>query len=138
MNTQDMETTSDVTDQTSALCSLDLPAAANILTLYGPALSIQTQGEADFYFEALVERRVKCGGHSREEAQEMERSNLAMFAGESDSTGRERVERLFHCAHPFFGAIAACGVPSPLEAYRMGGRFGEELLGRQQSAGVTS
>ncbi len=47
-------------------------------------------------------------------------ANLGYFAGYYDSETRERVERLFKCSHPVFGAIAACGQPSVKEAWAAG------------------
>lgn len=38
---------------------------------------------------------------------------------------RARVERLFRCAHPIFGAIAEVGPPPAEEAFRKGLELGE-------------
>lgn len=56
-------------------------------------------------------------GKTREEAEQIERSNLGYYAGYHLDETRERVERLFRCAHPVFGSIAENG-PATLEQIR--------------------
>lgn len=90
---------------------------------YGPAVKITDQSEADEYFEALVEHTMRFG-HSREEAEKIECTNLGYWAGYYDLETRLRVERLFGCEHPFFGS-AAEGQPTPEEAFEMGHRLAE-------------
>lgn len=86
---------------------------------YGPAMLIKSQEEADQYFAMCVEHTMSFGS-SRDEAEQMERSNLAYYAGYYDNATRKRVERLFHCAHPVFGSIAENGAPSPAKAFAVG------------------
>ncbi|MHC4734647.1 MAG: hypothetical protein ACYTDW_09330 [Planctomycetota bacterium] len=71
---------------------------------YGPAMKITEQADADAYFELCI---AQCMSHgkSRAEAELIERQNLGYWAGYYDSATRERVERLFRCAHPVFGSI---------------------------------
>ena len=97
---------------------------------YGPAMKINDQKEADDYFEKCVEHTMSFG-RTREEAEGIERENLAYYAGYYDDETRLRVERLFRCAHPIFGK-AANGTPSPEEAFEMGRRAGNDL---KRSAG---
>ena len=92
---------------------------------YGPAMEIHDQGEADAYFEECVQHCMKFG-KTREQAEEIERANLAYYAGYYDAETRERVERLFDCAHPIFGPISE-GVPTPEEAFGMGRAYGEAM-----------
>jgi hypothetical protein len=98
---------------------MDFPTQITIGDKYGPAMKITDQGEADEYFEACV-RHSMGHGKTREEAEQVERSNLGYFAGYYDHETRGRVERLFKCAHPVFGAIAEKGPPSAEEAYNAG------------------
>jgi hypothetical protein len=56
----------------------------------------------------------------RAEAERIERANLGYYAGYYSTATRERVERLFSCAHPIFGAIASAGAPTPAEALLSG------------------
>ena len=86
---------------------------------YRPAMGITEQAEADAYFEVLVADCMEHG-HTRERAEEIERSNLAYFAGYYDNETRERVERLFKCKHPVFGSIAENGEPSDEEVLMLG------------------
>ena len=95
---------------------------------YGPAMKITDQAEADAYFEQCVQHSMSFG-RTREEAESIERSNLGYYAGYCNTETRWRVERLFKCAHPIFGAIAEKGEPSPDEAFRMGQEFGAKLAG---------
>ena len=85
-------------------------------------MEITSQAEADKYFEKLVNHQMMFGvlRHERAEAEQIERSNLGYYAGYYDSETRERVERLFKCAHPVFGAIAANGIPTVKEALAAG------------------
>lgn len=78
---------------------------------YRPAMEITDQAEADAYFDSCV-RHTMSFGLSEEEAASIERQNLGYFAGYYDHETRERVERLFRCAHPVFGAIAQNGPPT--------------------------
>lgn len=88
--------------------------------MYGPAMQITTEKEADEYFEILVQMGVEEGGLTREKSIAIQRSNLGYFAGYYDSETRERVERLFKCFHPIFGAISQNGQPTAQEALKMG------------------
>lgn len=87
---------------------------------YTPAMTITDQAKADAYFELCVEHQVRAFGVARAEAEAVERANLGYWAGYYDNATRERVERLFNCAHPVFGKIAEVGPPSPAEALAAG------------------
>ena len=86
---------------------------------YGPAMNITDQAQADAYFEQCVQECM-AHGRTREEAESIERQNLGYYAGYYDNETRCRVERLFRCSHPVFGAIAEHGAPTPEEAFEMG------------------
>ena len=85
---------------------------------YDPAMNITTQDAATAYFKACVQHTMSFG-KTEEEAEEIERVNLGYWAGYYGLETRLRVERLFGCVHPFFGA-AKDGVPTPAEAFKMG------------------
>lgn len=74
---------------------------------YEPAMLITEQAEADAYFERCVEHTMRVHGSGRAEAEKLERANLGYYAGYGFD--RERVERLFRCAHPVFGSVAENG-----------------------------
>jgi hypothetical protein len=106
-----------------------MPMAITIGDKYRPAMEITEQAEADAYFERCVEHTVwhlindgkaANGDDARPEAERIERINLGYFAGYYDSSTRARVERLFRCAHPVFGAIATAGAPTPDQALMAG------------------
>jgi hypothetical protein len=86
---------------------------------YGPAMKLTDQAEASAYFERCVAHNMSFG-HSRQEAEQIERSNLGYWAGYYDHETRARVENLFSCKHPIFGAIAEVGAPTPEEAFQAG------------------
>lgn len=90
---------------------------------YGPAMEITEQTEADRYFEECVEHSM---GHGleRADAERIERANLGYYAGYYDSKTRQRVERLFRCTHPVFGAIEK-GEPTAEKAFEMGFEIGK-------------
>jgi hypothetical protein len=91
---------------------------------YGPAMKIADQAEADRYFEKCVQHNLSFGEHDRTKAESVERSNLGYYAGYYDHETRERVERLFRCAHPVFGKISA-HVPTQEEAFAAGVKAGK-------------
>ncbi len=102
--------------------------------LYGPAMEIQTQKEADAYFEKLVSQHLAgAPGHARDYAESVQRSNLGYYAGYYSDETRQRVERLFHCAHPIFGSIAKKGPPTPEEALALGVKAGEAAKRHNQT-----
>ena len=90
---------------------------------YRPAMAIESQEEASEYLEGLVQYNMTRHGQSREEATGIQLSNLGYFAGYFagyyDHETRLRVEKLFSCSHPIFGA-ASSGAPSAEEAFEMG------------------
>lgn len=98
------------------------PFPADITTgaKYDPAMVIANQAAADAYFERCVEHQMRAGGVDRERAVEIEKANLGYWAGYYDNETRARVERLFKCAHPVFGAIAERGAPSPEDCVAAG------------------
>lgn len=100
-----------------------LPDKITIGEKYDPAMSITEEQVAREYFELCVEHTMRFG-KSRAEAEEIERTNLGYYAGYYDPETRARVERLFNCAHPFFGAIAEMGSPSTKEAIEIGYKLG--------------
>lgn len=104
--------------------------------LYGPAMTITTQAEADACLESLVDYMLArpSADYTREAATAMVRQNLGYYAGYYGSDTRARVERLFKCAHPVFGAIAERGQPTPAEAYAAGVRLADERAEAQRAA----
>lgn len=81
----------------------ELPLEITIGDKYGPAMQITSQEEADLYFELCVQHSISLG-NNRQEAIEIEKSNLGYYAGYYDPETRLRVERLFRAKHPFFGS----------------------------------
>jgi len=103
------------------------PEGKNILT-YGecldPAMDITDQDDADQYFKDYVSYIQRHIDEDKEyqplSAEEVARVNLGYSAGYYDGETRARVERLFACSHPIFGAIAEKGAPISEEAFRAG------------------
>lgn len=98
----------------------NLPRKISLGDKYGPAMACQTQEAADAYFEILVRHSMRRLDLLRERAEAFERNNLGYYAGYSDNETRARVERLFKCEHPIFGAIARNGPPTQTEALAAG------------------
>ena len=99
------------------------PDKITIEEKYRPAvLEVETQEQADEYFEACVEHCMRITGRSRADAEDVERQNLGYFAGYFGGADRVRVEQLFRCAHPVFGK-AAIGTPTSEEAFARGLRM---------------
>lgn len=92
---------------------------------YGPITEIKTPEQAREYLEACVTHRLRISPKmNRQEAIEAERDNIGYYAGYFSHEERERIERLFECEHPFFGA-AKSGLPSPEQAFNLGKLIGE-------------
>lgn len=98
---------------------------------YGPAMKIASQAEADAYLAECIEHTM-AHGFSREKAEETEKANLGYYAGYFDHETRARVEKLFRCAHPVFGAIAENGAPTPEQAFAAGLERGRNQSARGQ------
>lgn len=100
--------------------------------LLRPAMSITEQEDADQYLVAYVahiqeflDKEPRADGLT---AEQIAKTNLGYFAGYYDSETRERVERLFRCQHPVFGAIAANGPPTPEETFAAGVEYAETVM----------
>jgi hypothetical protein len=106
--------------------SEELPDKITIGDKYGAAMKITEQAEADEYYERCVRHTMRFG-RTREEAENVEKQNLGYYAGYYDSETRERVERLFRCAHPVFGSIAQNGPPTSEQAFAAGVARGSQL-----------
>lgn len=102
-----------------------LPKKITIGDKYRPAMEMKQPWEANEYFEILVAHCMSWG-HTREEAENIERQNLGYYAGYYDSGTRRRVEHLFSCAHPVFGKIAE-REPSAALAFATGLTAGKEV-----------
>lgn len=103
----------------------ELPEKITYGEKYDPAMRMTDQAEADAYFEVLVNHMMRYGRKTREEAEAIERSNLGYYAGYGSDELRARVEHLFKCEHPVFGAIATNGPPTFAEAFRRGCEMGK-------------
>lgn len=104
-----------------------LPRTVCLQEKYGPAMAITTQTEADAYFEMCVEHSLEHSTKTRDEIEDIERSNLAYYAGYYDYETRERVERLFKCEHPVLGAASKTGKLTPEQLFEIGFRLGQDL-----------
>jgi hypothetical protein len=101
---------------------------------YDLAMSLVDQGDADRYFERLVEGTMS-EGKTREEAEKIERSNIGYYAGYHLDETRERVERLFRCAHPIFGSIAENGPPSIEQIREVSGPYLADFIQKVRALG---
>ena len=79
------------------------PENATTGDIYGPAMEITTQAEADEYFELLVQHIMARWRKDRVEAELQARNNLGYWCGYFDSATMIRVQKLFRCTHPVFG-----------------------------------
>lgn len=111
-------------------------SALTLPDLYARAMQVTDQAEADELFEAIVNMHLESSDFvSRHVAEKIRRENLAYFAGYYDDETRARVERLFKCAHPIFGAIAINGAPTQKEAFELGVALGEKMRKEQMKNG---
>ena len=99
---------------------------------YGPAMEAQDQYEADRIFDGLVaDVLVDAPRQTRAKAEEIVRHNLGYQAGYYSHETRERVERLFRCAHPFLGPIAEVGPPTTEDCLKIGMELGRKARSRK-------
>ena len=94
----------------------------------GPAMEITDRADAEQYLAAYVafiqealDAEPRSDGLT---AAEIASQNLGYYAGYYSRETRERVERLFNCAHPILGP-ASSGL-STEEVYRQGGELGQQ------------
>jgi hypothetical protein len=103
------------------------PENKDVLT-YGeclfPAMEIVDKDDADQYFKSYVDYTMEMLRREPRNddmtAEQICKTNIGYWAGYYGSDVRERVERLFGCAHPIFGSISQDGKPSNAEAYQCG------------------
>lgn len=86
--------------------------------LYDPAMEVQTKEEASAYLAKLVQLQVDHGVHA-DIASKVIKANLGYWAAYGGDERRERIERLYECEHPYFGAIAVNGQPTTDEAFQL-------------------
>jgi hypothetical protein len=99
---------------------------------YFPAMTIETQEEADRYLEKLVFAiMVSRPELTDDEARELARSNLGYSAAYFDHATRLRVERLFRCEHPILGKAGVSPLP-PEECFRIGMEWAKEHISRRE------
>jgi hypothetical protein len=96
--------------------------------MYDQACLVDDQEIADMVLEKMVDLMAEQV-QPREEAERLVKDNLGYVAGYHSHEVRARVERLFRCEHPIFGSILRRGPPSPMQAMRMGMRWGLSLPG---------
>ena len=85
-----------------------------------PAMRITKKEDAERYFNGYVTYIMEKIGEGREEAEFIAKENLGYYAGYYDNKTRERVEKLFSCAHPIFGSVKENGHPTVMEALHAG------------------
>lgn len=90
----------------------------------GPAMKITNKEDAKQYKSAYIqftEKFLKNGlSESGMTAEQIVNNNLGYYAGYYSNETRERVEKLFLCSHPIFGAIKENGAPTAKEAFEYG------------------
>ena len=87
-------------------------------------MKCHTQEQADTVLAALVENMlsdVQMVGLDQDTAELWVRRDIGYLAGRMNHEDRARMERLFKCAHPIFGAIDANAPPTPEQAFALGG-----------------
>lgn len=99
------------------IAELEKDSELTIGELYGAAVAIEKQEDADRYFKALVASAQRKWGKSLEQATADEKQNLGYFAGYYDSETMRRVFKLYQCQHPVFGTALAV---EPAVAFKAG------------------
>lgn len=96
---------------------------------YSDAVKVKTQEEADVILAALVNQCMENTDKTREEVEEIQRSNIGYVAGYYDEATRERAEKLYGAVHPIFGPVS--NVITPDQAFQMGREFAASTKGKQ-------
>jgi len=95
-----------------------------------PAMTITDPKDAEQYlrdYVAFIQKYLDKEPNKEDKtAEEIAKSNLGYWAGYYDNATRERVERLFNCAHPVFGTIKDNGAPTPEQAFNAGKKLSEK------------
>ena len=99
------------------------------------AMKATTKDEADLVLMNYTLRLQTKWKKTPEEASRIAKENIGYYAGYFSNETRERVERLFDCAHPFFGKISEKGPPTAEEAFRLGQEWGERIRKERENRG---
>ena len=98
-----------------------------LIQVYEAAMVAKNEAEANWLLTKAIDLHHDAKpDRPLNHVEAIERENIAYFAGYYDNETRARVERLFKCAHPVFGAIAENGPPSPELAFAKGQVMGLE------------
>jgi hypothetical protein len=89
---------------------------------YDPAMEITHKEEASKYLEKCVEHTMRFG-KTREEAMEIELSNIGYYAGYYNQETANRVKELFGAVHPIFGDTDYFNAVG--NAFKTGGNHGQ-------------
>ena len=86
---------------------------------YGAAMKIVCPAKAKEYLEACIEHNMRLTpGRTREQAEDIERSNIGYWTGYYDAETAQQVFKAFGVTHPVFGDKR----PSVEEAFQAGAR----------------
>lgn len=95
-----------------------------------PAMHITDQADADQYkkdYIAFIQKHLDKEEPRTDDmtAEQIANTNLGYYAGYGYD--RERVERLFKCAHPILGSIAENGESTAIQAFTAGFKIGKKI-----------
>ena len=85
-----------------------------------PIFKITEPQDAKQYLEAYCRWLEYEYHNTSEEAEFIAKSNIGYWAGYGSRSDRERIEKLFDCAHPVFGSVEDNGHPTAEQAFEMG------------------
>ena len=100
----------------------DDPSSGNI---FGPAMEITDQAEADAWFGMIVAFVMKDRPCDRATAEDITRQNLGYYSGYYGVETQRRVEKLFRTSHPIFGPVEGGRNLTANQALRLGGDWAE-------------
>lgn len=69
-----------------------------------PIFKITDKEDAIQYKQAYINYTMQFVGNNKAKAEEVVNSNIGYYAGYGSHADRERIEKLFDCAHPVFGS----------------------------------
>jgi len=100
----------------------DDPTSGNI---FGPAMEITDQAEADAWFGMIVDFVMKDRPCDRATAESITLQNLGYYSGYYGVETQRRVEKLFRTSHPIFGTVDGGRNLTANQALRLGGDLAE-------------
>ena len=107
-----------------------IPIDITLSEKYGPALKAQTKEEADAYLQLCIHHNLDVcekDGVERtyDEAEQIEKDNIAYWAGYYSRDDMKRMEELYGAKHPVLGSYKDYNKMTTQEIFEAGAQWGK-------------